>query len=91
MRASLSCCIRTRSSILALEIIFSSTQLLSLLFELGEYVLTMAMEFIQIFRQISGYDPCTEKYAEAYYNRPDVQKALHANTTKIPYKWTACR
>ncbi|RZC59907.1 hypothetical protein C5167_007203 [Papaver somniferum] len=47
----------------------------------------------QVFRQISGYegyDPCTEKYAEIYYNRPDVQKALHANTTKIPYKWTAC-
>ncbi|KAI8545772.1 hypothetical protein RHMOL_Rhmol07G0064200 [Rhododendron molle] len=38
-----------------------------------------------IFREISGYDPCTEKYAEAYYNRPDVQKALHANTTKIPF------
>ncbi|KAK2663270.1 hypothetical protein Ddye_001844 [Dipteronia dyeriana] len=43
-----------------------------------------------IFRQISGYDPCTEKYAETYYNRPDVQKALHANKTRIPYKWTAC-
>ncbi|KAK1268108.1 Serine carboxypeptidase-like 25 [Acorus gramineus] len=42
-------------------------------------------------RQLSGYDPCTEKYAEIYYNRPDVQKALHANTTGIPYKWTACR
>ncbi|KAL9424537.1 hypothetical protein AB3S75_031623 [Citrus x aurantiifolia] len=41
-------------------------------------------------RRISGYDPCTEKYAEIYYNRPDVQKALHANKTKIPYKWTAC-
>lgn len=45
----------------------------------------------KILRQISGYDPCTEKYAETYYNRPDVQRALHANTTKIPYKWTACR
>ncbi|KAJ9147525.1 hypothetical protein P3X46_029677 [Hevea brasiliensis] len=44
----------------------------------------------KIFRQLSGYDPCTEKYAEIYYNRPDVQKALHANVTKIPYKWTAC-
>ncbi|KAK7295454.1 hypothetical protein RJT34_18363 [Clitoria ternatea] len=42
------------------------------------------------FRQLSGYDPCTEKYAEIYYNRPDVQKALHANTTGISYKWTAC-
>lgn len=44
-----------------------------------------------LHRQISGYDPCTENYAEKYYNRPDVQKAMHANTTGIPYEWTACR
>ncbi|XP_047334836.1 serine carboxypeptidase-like 25 [Impatiens glandulifera] len=44
----------------------------------------------KLSRPISGYDPCTESYAETYYNRPDVQKALHANTTRIPYKWTAC-
>ncbi|XP_043703638.1 serine carboxypeptidase-like 25 [Telopea speciosissima] len=41
-------------------------------------------------KQISGYDPCTENYAEIYYNRPDVQKALHANTTQISYNWTSC-
>ncbi|XP_047310829.1 serine carboxypeptidase-like 25 [Impatiens glandulifera] len=41
-------------------------------------------------RWLSGYDPCTENYAEVYYNRPDVQKALHANVTGIHYKWTAC-
>ncbi|CAH2061311.1 unnamed protein product [Thlaspi arvense] len=35
-------------------------------------------------------DPCTESYAEIYYNRPDVQRAMHANLTAIPYKWTAC-
>ncbi|XP_061365899.1 serine carboxypeptidase-like 25 isoform X2 [Gastrolobium bilobum] len=46
--------------------------------------------YSQAFRKWSGYDPCTEKYAEIYYNRPDVQKALHANTTGISYKWTAC-
>ncbi|GJZ48236.1 serine carboxypeptidase-like protein 25 [Tanacetum coccineum] len=44
----------------------------------------------QMPRQLSGYDPCTESYAEVYYNREDVQKAFHANTTRIPYKWTAC-
>ncbi|KAL2897500.1 Serine carboxypeptidase-like 25 [Bienertia sinuspersici] len=43
-----------------------------------------------VSRKLSGYDPCTEKYAERYYNRADVQKALHANATKISYKWTAC-
>ncbi|KAE8687661.1 Serine carboxypeptidase 24 [Hibiscus syriacus] len=43
-----------------------------------------------LLRRGSGYDPCTENYAERYYNRPDVQKVMHANTTGIPYKWTAC-
>ncbi|XP_010273635.1 PREDICTED: serine carboxypeptidase 24-like [Nelumbo nucifera] len=43
-----------------------------------------------LHRRVYGYDPCTENYAEKYYNRPDVQKAMQANTTGIPYKWTAC-
>ncbi|OQU85873.1 hypothetical protein SORBI_3004G329000 [Sorghum bicolor] len=43
-----------------------------------------------IRRRSFGYDPCTETYAEKYYNRLDVQKAMHANTTGIPYRWTAC-
>ncbi|XP_054821877.1 serine carboxypeptidase 24-like [Prosopis cineraria] len=43
-----------------------------------------------ILHRISGYDPCTEDHAEKYYNRPEVQKAMHANVTNIPYKWTAC-
>ncbi|KAL7598072.1 serine carboxypeptidase 24 [Lactuca sativa] len=41
-------------------------------------------------RRASSYDPCIEKNAEKYYNRPDVQQAMHANYTGIPYKWTAC-
>ncbi|KAK8925696.1 Serine carboxypeptidase 24 [Platanthera zijinensis] len=41
-------------------------------------------------RRPMGYDPCTESYAERYYNRRDVQEAMHANVTGIPYKWTAC-
>uniref|UniRef100_A0A0A9HCP7 Carboxypeptidase n=1 Tax=Arundo donax TaxID=35708 RepID=A0A0A9HCP7_ARUDO len=43
-----------------------------------------------IRRRSFGYDPCTETYAEKYYNRMEVQKAMHANTTGIPYRWTAC-
>ncbi|KAF6164818.1 hypothetical protein GIB67_017144 [Kingdonia uniflora] len=38
----------------------------------------------------AGYDPCVSYYTEAYFNRPDVQEALHANVTKIPYPWTHC-
>ncbi|KAJ8562180.1 hypothetical protein K7X08_011471 [Anisodus acutangulus] len=43
-----------------------------------------------LMKPLSGYDPCTENYAEEYYNRHDVQRAMHANTTGISYKWTAC-
>ena len=39
----------------------------------------------------SGYDPCTEDYVERYFNREDVQRALHANVTKLPYPYTTCR
>ncbi|KGN45085.1 serine carboxypeptidase-like 34 [Cucumis sativus] len=41
-------------------------------------------------RRPIGYDPCSSDYTEMYLNRPDVQKALHANVTKIPYPWTHC-
>ncbi|KVI05276.1 Peptidase S10, serine carboxypeptidase [Cynara cardunculus var. scolymus] len=41
-------------------------------------------------RKPTGYDPCQPKYTELYLNKPDVQEALHANTTRIPYRWTHC-
>ncbi|KAK9663830.1 hypothetical protein RND81_14G001200 [Saponaria officinalis] len=41
-------------------------------------------------RKPAGYDPCASDYTEIYLNRPDVQAALHANVTKIPYRWTHC-
>ncbi|XP_042414745.1 serine carboxypeptidase-like 34 [Zingiber officinale] len=41
-------------------------------------------------RKPVGYDPCVLNYTEKYFNRPDVQEALHANATKIGYTWTHC-
>ncbi|KAK4252977.1 hypothetical protein QN277_010821 [Acacia crassicarpa] len=37
-----------------------------------------------------AYDPCTERFADLYFNRPEVQKALHANTTGMNYSWKSC-
>ncbi|CAH9121785.1 unnamed protein product [Cuscuta epithymum] len=37
-----------------------------------------------------GADPCESKYVNTYLNLPDVQKAMHANITKLPYTWTVC-
>ncbi|KAK8966357.1 Serine carboxypeptidase-like 35 [Platanthera guangdongensis] len=37
-----------------------------------------------------GYDPCTEVYVETYFNREDVQTALHANVTRLPYPYAPC-
>ncbi|KAI3444031.1 hypothetical protein Pfo_000696 [Paulownia fortunei] len=56
----------------------------------GKPRLSLRLKNTLIGTRFFGYDPCTESYAEKYYNRPDVQKALHANSTGIPYKWTAC-
>ncbi|KAJ4908664.1 Serine carboxypeptidase-like 35 [Raphanus sativus] len=38
----------------------------------------------------AGYDPCTEGYAENFFNRKDVQVALHANVTNLPYPYSPC-
>jgi hypothetical protein len=39
-----------------------------------------------------AYDPCTPNYADAYFNRPDVQKAFHANTSgSLKGPWTICK
>ncbi|CAN6328825.1 unnamed protein product [Urochloa humidicola] len=37
-----------------------------------------------------SYDPCTESHSTVYYNRPEVQRALHANVTGINYAWVTC-
>ena len=36
------------------------------------------------------FDPCSDYYVSAYLNRADVQKALHANVTKLKYEWRPC-
>eukprot|EP00253_Pinus_taeda_P028270 PITA_28270 len=40
--------------------------------------------------EMRGYDPCIDNYVEAYFNRPEVQKAIHANVTNITYSWSHC-
>lgn len=40
----------------------------------------------------SRYDACYSSYAEKYFNKPDVQKAFHANANgMLPGKWKVCR
>ncbi|EHA8587022.1 Carboxypeptidase [Cocos nucifera] len=35
-------------------------------------------------------DVCIDHEITRYLNKPDVQKALHANLTSLPYPWEAC-
>ncbi|GER52353.1 serine carboxypeptidase-like protein [Striga asiatica] len=42
------------------------------------------------FSSISNFDPCTDHYVLEYLNNPQVQKALHANTTHISRHWDGC-
>ncbi|KAK3125898.1 hypothetical protein QOZ80_7BG0611130 [Eleusine coracana subsp. coracana] len=39
---------------------------------------------------IDNFDPCTDYYVDAYLNDPAVQKALHANVTRLDHPWSAC-
>ncbi|GER56660.1 serine carboxypeptidase-like protein [Striga asiatica] len=44
----------------------------------------------QQFSSISNFDPCNDDYVFKYLNNPQVQKALHANTTHISRPWDGC-
>ncbi|KAF8704066.1 hypothetical protein HU200_031552 [Digitaria exilis] len=48
-------------------------------------------EWHRLKRVPAGYDPCTEAYVTKYFNRGDVQRALHANRTRLPYQYSPCR
>ncbi|PHU18849.1 Serine carboxypeptidase II-3 [Capsicum chinense] len=39
---------------------------------------------------ISEVDPCLPSYIQSYFNVPEVQKAMHANVTNLPYPWESC-
>ncbi|GAB2300096.1 hypothetical protein Dimus_034136 [Dionaea muscipula] len=41
-------------------------------------------------RSLKVFDPCTDNYVYNYLNMPEVQKALHANVTNLPYDWEPC-
>ncbi|KAK9944066.1 hypothetical protein M0R45_009650 [Rubus argutus] len=37
-----------------------------------------------------GVDVCMAYEGQFYFNLPEVQKAIHANRTNLPYSWTLC-
>lgn len=39
----------------------------------------------------AGYDPCLDNYAHVYYNRADVQKALHVSDGRQVKSWSICK
>ncbi|CAN4092757.1 unnamed protein product [Withania somnifera] len=39
---------------------------------------------------ISEVDPCLPNYIRSYFNIPEVQMAMHANVTNLPYPWESC-
>lgn len=41
-------------------------------------------------RILGGYDPCLDDYTKNYYNRADVQKALHVTDGHRLMKWDIC-
>ena len=46
---------------------------------------------LDLVKMPMGYDPCTQTYATEYFNRKDVQKALHADIRGAPHPFSLCR
>lgn len=43
-------------------------------------------------RMMGGYDPCLDGYAKTFYNRRDVQQALHVISDGHQLKnWSICK
>nr|KAJ0210194.1 hypothetical protein LSAT_V11C400178290 [Lactuca sativa] len=42
-------------------------------------------------RILAGYDPCLDDYAKGYYNKPQVQKALHVSNGFQLKNWSICK
>lgn len=42
-------------------------------------------------RMMGGYDPCLDDYAKTFYNRPDVQEALHVSDGQQLKNWSICK
>ena len=45
---------------------------------------------MQIAQISEGVDVCITSERNFYLNLPEVQKALHANVTALPYPWSVC-
>lgn len=46
--------------------------------------------FLQATKISVGVDVCMSYERRFYFNLPEVQRALHANRTKLPYSWSMC-
>lgn len=80
-------CVLFVSSLSGISLMISSARVM---ISMGSHTSSTLLQHGWIMRP-AGYDPCTSEYAETYFNRPDVQAALHANVTKLGYNWTHCR
>ncbi|CAA7029672.1 unnamed protein product [Microthlaspi erraticum] len=52
--------------------------------------LHIKLKGILVPRMMGGYDPCLDDYTRVFYNRADVQKALHASDGIHLKNWTIC-
>ncbi|XP_019167207.1 PREDICTED: serine carboxypeptidase-like 45 isoform X2 [Ipomoea nil] len=74
------------SSDLLLPICLSSNAKQQMVFFRNNLVTTLT----KIDKRVAAGDPCLTDRIYAYLQRPEVQKALHANTTYLPWTWDFC-
>lgn len=54
-------------------------------------IVQQELKLKQMATKISmGVDVCMTYERKFYFNLPEVQHALHANRTRLPYEWSMC-
>ncbi|KFK35499.1 hypothetical protein AALP_AA5G292700 [Arabis alpina] len=91
------CDLKTESSVMTGECAMASQQIEMNIYYLDIYNIYAPMCLNSTLTRrpkrgttIREFDPCSDHYVKAYLNRAEVQAALHANATKLPYEWEPC-
>ncbi|CAH9072785.1 unnamed protein product, partial [Cuscuta europaea] len=59
-------------------------------FNMDSLLFTKSDSSQSVTSETKNGDPCLPNYTPVYLNKPEVQKALHANKTCLPYRWDSC-
>lgn len=82
--------LRLKKMVLFASFISSVLVMIFLTFDEFINLINSVISLMQATKISIGVDVCMSYERRFYFNLPEVQKALHANRTNLPYPWSMC-